>query len=258
MLQNLYPQPGQTMSELPFHHMRCKHEDGVLVLTIAEKQIQGDDLADALRQEFFRAVDRFGAGRVVLDFREVHYLGSAGFRPLLSLYRKLRDQNGAMLFCNLSPDVEEVFQVTRLISSSRSSKAPFELAAGLAEAIARLRPFAAREEAGALVLSLAGPRLEDEQQLAILAREMLAEVSRKNARKVVLDLKEVEAIAPERVPQLLDPVEALHRGGVGVVLCGLRQDVSEAVAASGRAGPVVIAADVAAALARLGGPEQGV
>ena len=85
------------MAELQFRHIRCRPEQDVLVITIATRQIQGDEMADALRKEFVLAVEHYQAPKVVLDFEQVKYLGSAGFRPLLSLYRKLRDQGGSLL-----------------------------------------------------------------------------------------------------------------------------------------------------------------
>jgi anti-anti-sigma factor len=126
------------MSEELFKHIRCRTDESVLVITITAGQMQGDDLADALRQEFFQALDQYQLNKVVLDFQEVKYLGSAGFRPLLSLHRRLREQGGGMVLCNLSPLVADVLQVTRLISTSRSYTAPFETAASLDEAIERL------------------------------------------------------------------------------------------------------------------------
>jgi anti-anti-sigma factor len=132
--------PGKaTMSEPQFQHVRAELEQDVLILAIAEQQVQGDQLADALRQDLFRALDHFQVPKVVVDFQEVKYLGSAGFRPLLSLYRRLRDQGGGMVLCNLSPDVTEVFRITRLISTSRTSTAPFETAPTIAEGVARLQ-----------------------------------------------------------------------------------------------------------------------
>ena len=128
------------MPEPQYQHIRARLQEGVLVITPAERQVQGDELADALKREFFLALSDFQAGRVVLDFQEVKFLGSAGFRPLLSLHRRLRDQGGAMLLCNLSPEVAEVFHITRLISTSRSFTAPFDTAATVDEAVARLKP----------------------------------------------------------------------------------------------------------------------
>jgi anti-anti-sigma factor len=126
------------MSEPEFRHVRCGQDRGVLVLTITDRQVQGDELADELRREFAEAVEHYQTGRVVVDFRQVTFLSSAGFRPLLSLYRRLRDKGGSMLLCSLAHDVEEVFLVTRLISTGGSSPAPFDTAAGVEEAVARL------------------------------------------------------------------------------------------------------------------------
>jgi anti-anti-sigma factor len=125
------------MAPGPAHLTATVHQD-VLVLTITEEQVQGDELADALRQEMLDAVATAGVMKVAFDFRDVRYLGSAGFRPLLSVYRKLQGQGGRMVFCNLAPEVAEVFLITRLATTSRSTVAPFEIAPDLPAALARL------------------------------------------------------------------------------------------------------------------------
>jgi anti-anti-sigma factor len=127
------------MAESPYRHLTCSTQQGVLVVVLTATQMTGDQLADEMRQELIAAVADNNAARVVLDFQNVKYLGSAGFRPLLSLYRKLRDAGGRMVFCNLSPEVAEVFLITRLITTSRSSTAPFEQAPDLATALARVK-----------------------------------------------------------------------------------------------------------------------
>jgi stage II sporulation protein AA (anti-sigma F factor antagonist) len=127
------------MSEPQFQHIRVGLEQGVLTLAITDQQVQGDQLSDGLRKEFFQALEQSQGRHVVVDLGQVKYLGSAGFRPLLSLYRRVRDQGGSMVLCNLNPDVEEVFRITRLISTSRSFTAPFETAPSLQEAVAHLQ-----------------------------------------------------------------------------------------------------------------------
>jgi len=127
------------MAATALPHLQCRLEQGILVGVITAPQMQGDDLADELRQELLRAVGEFKTNKLVLDFQNVKYLGSAGFRPLLSLYRKLHESAGRMIFINLSPDVEEVFLITRLLSKTPNGSTPFELAPDLAGAVERLR-----------------------------------------------------------------------------------------------------------------------
>jgi anti-anti-sigma factor len=122
------------MPEPLFHHLDCS----AIVLTITEPQLQGDPVADGLRAELFSAVERSGARHVVLDFQHVNYVSSVAFRPLLSLHRKLKELRGRLVLCGMKDRVSEVFHVTRLVSASGTSAAPFELQADVPAAIASL------------------------------------------------------------------------------------------------------------------------
>lgn len=127
------------MPELPTHHLTSRTEQSVLVLTIMHDHVQSDALADALRDELLAAVGDAKPSGVILDFSNVEYLSSAGFRPLLSLRRKLHETRSPLVLCGLTPDVATVFRLTRLISTSGSSSAPFETEEDVPAALARLR-----------------------------------------------------------------------------------------------------------------------
>jgi anti-anti-sigma factor len=127
------------MSDVPISHLTTRTTDGIWVLTFRDSQLHGDELAEALRQELLALVTESGAKKMVLDLRNVQYLSSVAFRPLLSLRRKLVDTGGQMVLCNLSPEVEEVFHAVRLISTSRSSPAPFDVQPDVPAAIAHLK-----------------------------------------------------------------------------------------------------------------------
>src|SRR5215470_16236017 len=131
------------MPEPQFRHLQRRTDQGVLVLTLTEPQLQGDTLVESLRRELRAAVIEPGAQKVVLDFRLVKSVSSEAFRPLLSLRRILGEAGGRMALCNLSPVVAKTFQVTRLVSSSRSSTPPFEMEQDVAAAVALLNKTAA-------------------------------------------------------------------------------------------------------------------
>ncbi len=126
------------MPEPQYRHLKGRTEQGVLVLTITEPQLQGDTLVDSLRRELRTAVSEPGTQKVVLDFRLVKSVSSEAFRPLLSLRRILSESGGRMALCNLSPVVAKTFQVTRMVSTGRSSSPPFEMGQDVAAAIALL------------------------------------------------------------------------------------------------------------------------
>jgi len=119
-------------------HVRSRTEHGVLVLTITEPQLLGDTLVHALRQELLAVVARPGTHKVVLDLQPVKVLSSEAFRPLLSLRRTVQERGGQLVLCNLAPTVAKVLHDTRLITTSRSSTATFEVQADVAAAVASL------------------------------------------------------------------------------------------------------------------------
>jgi anti-anti-sigma factor len=122
------------MAESPYKHVQCQ----AIVLAINETQLQGDPISEQLRADLLSALERSGARNVVLDFQKINFVSSVAFRPLLSLHRRLKEQGGRLILCGMSERVAEVFQVTRLVSTTGASAAPFELQKDIPAAIASL------------------------------------------------------------------------------------------------------------------------
>lgn len=53
---------------------------------------------------------------IILDCAKLEYISSAGLRSILSTGRKLKSQNGKLLFCNMSSMVKGVFDVSGFAS----------------------------------------------------------------------------------------------------------------------------------------------
>src|SRR5438270_2651104 len=123
------------MSEPVYSHIQARVERGVLVLTVLEAELRTDRVVDGLRDEVFEAVGRQGTGKVVLDLHQVRYLASAGFQPLILLHRKLQAEGGRLVLCGLSPVLDEVFRVTKLMRNSGVPGAPFESEPDVAAAL---------------------------------------------------------------------------------------------------------------------------
>jgi anti-anti-sigma factor len=122
------------MSEPVFKHVICP----LVVLKVTENQVKGDGLSDALRDEFLAAATQVGAVYAVIDLQAVSFFASTGIRPLLSMNRYLRERGGRMILCNLSDNVREIFEVTRLISTTGAAPVTFEVAKDVPSAVAHL------------------------------------------------------------------------------------------------------------------------
>jgi anti-anti-sigma factor len=246
------------MAEPSFAHISCQKEAGILVVTLKDEKIQGDDLGDLLRQDLLGAVQAFNTNRLVIDFRRVKYLSTAGFRPLLSLHRKLHETRGRMIFCNLSPETMEVFVVTRLISPTRVPTAPFEAAIDVADALARFRHHTSRMENDVLVITLTESKLVGDVLADSLNDHLPATLAQQQAKKVVLDFRHVDRIATACLRPLLNLRNLIHSSGGRLVLCNLHAQVAEILSvtrltSTTGVGPVPLesATDVPAAIAAL-------
>jgi anti-anti-sigma factor len=113
-------------------------EHGILVLTITQARLQGEETAHDLREEMRFAVEKAGLPRVVVDLRHTRYMSSVAFWPLLSLRKQLLQAGGRLLICGLSEDIADVFLTTKMISGGGAVDAPFEVAPDTVTAVARL------------------------------------------------------------------------------------------------------------------------
>jgi anti-anti-sigma factor len=111
---------------------------GVLVLTVTTPNIEGELLAEQLRQEMLAAVGQHQATRVVIDLTHTRYVSSIVFWPLLTLRKRLAAEGGRLLICGLGGMVYDVFTTTKMVDTGGSPDAPFETAPDRAAAVARL------------------------------------------------------------------------------------------------------------------------
>jgi anti-anti-sigma factor len=118
--------------------VQSRVQDGVLVVTITEPRLHGDKVTHGLRRDLQALIDSASATRVVLDFGSVVSLSSEAFRPLLSLRRRLSEAGGRLVLCNLSPQVAQAFQATRLVGGLRTSSAAFDVQPDIDSAIGSL------------------------------------------------------------------------------------------------------------------------
>lgn len=121
---------------LRLRHVRADFQEGVLVLTLTEKELHGDDLAEEMGAEMLHRWQAAQARDVIIDFAAVEVISTPCMRPLLNLRTQVRQGGGRIAFAGLSPQVREIFEVTRLTATSAASPALFETAADVPAALA--------------------------------------------------------------------------------------------------------------------------
>lgn len=107
-------------------------DDGVLVVMIAIGEIREPATAYDLRNEMLALVKEAKCRHLVIDARNLIFIGSVGFLAFLGVRRELK---GRIVLCHLSDAIRDSFAVCRLIPTGDDRVAPFETADTLDEAL---------------------------------------------------------------------------------------------------------------------------
>lgn len=105
-------------------------EDGVIVVRFRQSRVITDEAVQVTGHELMEAVEAAKpTGRMLVDFEGLDVMSSALIGKLVLLNKMARSESITLKFCNLSPNIREVFQVTRLhkvfdVSSDSSTFEP--------------------------------------------------------------------------------------------------------------------------------------
>jgi anti-sigma B factor antagonist len=76
------------------------------VLDEMNVQQLGKELTDLVEKEYMI--------KMVIDFSKIKFLSSAVLGKLISLNKKVAERKGRLTFCNINPDIMQVFEITQL------------------------------------------------------------------------------------------------------------------------------------------------
>lgn len=94
--------------------IQTKDVTGVTVVSFLDRKILDAANIQELGDELYSLVDKDGHKKLVLDFGNVDFLSSAALNKLIVLDKKSKAKVAAVKLCNLKPEIQEVFVITRL------------------------------------------------------------------------------------------------------------------------------------------------
>lgn len=110
----------------------CAIENSVVTVTLLAEKLREPQVVEIVKKEMLAAVNSGNAKSVIIDFRNVAFVGSMAFLAFLAVRRQIG--GGRIILCELSPEIKEIFAVCRLVPANGNHDAPFEVASGIAEA----------------------------------------------------------------------------------------------------------------------------
>jgi anti-sigma B factor antagonist len=94
--------------------LQIEHVDHLTIVRFVDRPTLSGTTAEAVSDELGRLVDREGRFRLILNFGKVESLTSLMLGKLIALNKKVQAAGGRLAVCNLSPDLQELFEITRL------------------------------------------------------------------------------------------------------------------------------------------------
>ncbi len=88
--------------------------DDVTVVTFKDKKILDEAVIQEVGDQLFSLVDKQYKTRLLLNFENVEYLSSAALGKLITLNKRVKEENGELKLCNIIPEIYEVFRITKL------------------------------------------------------------------------------------------------------------------------------------------------
>lgn len=91
--------------------MSIKHEvlNGI-DLTFLSGRIDAQS-APGVNEEIGKIIDQ-GRNKMLINFKDLEYISSAGLRVLITIAKKLKASSGALALCGLDTKIYEVFDVS--------------------------------------------------------------------------------------------------------------------------------------------------
>ncbi|MEQ8789172.1 MAG: STAS domain-containing protein [Pirellulaceae bacterium] len=86
----------------------------VTVVRFVDRKILDAANIQELGEELFALVERESRKSLLLNFSSVEFLSSAALNKLIVLDKKVKAAGGVLKFCDLRPEIYDVFVITRL------------------------------------------------------------------------------------------------------------------------------------------------
>ena len=95
--------------------LKIQHMDGVQIVGFTESKLIDAEIIQQVGDELLATVASVKEGdKIVLSFRDVHFMSSAMLGRLVMFYKKCQQADIPVKVCSVSPDIFEVFKITKL------------------------------------------------------------------------------------------------------------------------------------------------
>ena len=95
-------------------HLTISDSRGVKIVEFADRMILEEISITEIGNELYSLVEGAPGVKILASFKNVEHLSSAALGVLITLNKKVAEQNGTLKLSDIAPRIYEVFKITRL------------------------------------------------------------------------------------------------------------------------------------------------
>lgn len=100
--------------EQPSTHLKIKRAGAVSIVEFADRKILEELSIQEIGDELRGLAESEPGAQLLLNFENVDHLASAALGMLITLHKKIQEQNGTLKLSNINRQIFQVFRITRL------------------------------------------------------------------------------------------------------------------------------------------------
>lgn len=100
--------------EQPSSHLKIKRAGQIAVVEFADRKILEELSIQEIGNELRALAESEPGVQLLLNFENVDHLASAALGMLITLHKKIQEQNGTLRLSNINRQIFQVFRITRL------------------------------------------------------------------------------------------------------------------------------------------------
>jgi len=86
----------------------------VCIVTFIDRKILDEANIQEIGQQLIDLINKEYKIKMLLNFENVEYLSSAALGKLITINKRIREENGKLKLCCIRPQIYEVFKITKL------------------------------------------------------------------------------------------------------------------------------------------------
>jgi anti-sigma B factor antagonist len=98
----------------PAQRLQIDTHDDVTIIGMRSRKLLDEININQIGDTLFSLADRSANPKFVLDFSDVSHMSSSALGMLITLLKRIREKDGQLRLCNIQPNIQEVFKITRL------------------------------------------------------------------------------------------------------------------------------------------------